>query len=160
MHATRMALSLSPCAWIALLLFLPQSLKLSFDDPFLAVFESFPRDPYLNRYWVDLTGYWVDLPVLAQKRVRVPVFTHAYFVIHVFQCVRACVLCRVCRTYVDRLGLSQLFFSAYYSIQNFPPNAPIIPKDCPIILNYSHQKLRKVHTIICTAHTSRWIFPN
>ena len=25
-------------------------------------------------------------------------------------------------------------FSAYYSIQNFPQNTPIIPRDCPIIL--------------------------
>ena len=42
------------------------------------------------------------------------------------------------------LGLSQLFY--FYSIQNFPQNAPIIPKDCTIILDYSHQKLRKVAT--------------
>ena len=33
-------------------------------------------------------------------------------------------------------GLSQLFyfFSTHYSIQNFPQNAPTIPKDCLIIL--------------------------
>ena len=30
-----------------------------------------------------------------------------------------------------------LYFSTYYSIQNFPQNAPIIPKDCPIIHNYN-----------------------
>ena len=40
----------------------------------------------------------------------------------------------------QQLGLSQLFFfSTYYSIQNFPQNAPIIPKDCPIILNYNSE---------------------
>ena len=31
------------------------SLELSFDNPFLAVFEAFPRYPYCNHYWVDLT---------------------------------------------------------------------------------------------------------
>ena len=35
-------MALSPCAWIALLLFLQQSLELSIDDAFLAVFEAFP----------------------------------------------------------------------------------------------------------------------
>ena len=38
------------------------------------------------------------------------------------------------------VGLSQLFyFSTYYFIQNFPQNAPIIPKDCSIILNYNSE---------------------
>ena len=35
---------------------------------------------------------------------------------------------------IRAIELSQLFYLfTYYSIQNFPQNAPIIPKDCPII---------------------------
>ena len=37
------------------------SLELSFDDPFLAVFEAFPRDLYCNHYWVDLTVFLQSL---------------------------------------------------------------------------------------------------
>ena len=94
-------LVLSPCASTALLLFLLQYLELSFDHPFLAVFESFPRDPYLQSLVVDLTVLlqsllgtcsYLYLHSIVQKtwmcfsvracvlcHTRVPVFVHAYF---------------------------------------------------------------------------------
>ena len=49
------------------------------------------------------------------------------------------------------LGLSQLFyFSAYYSIQNFPKHSPIIPRDWLIILGYSHKNSGKLNNYIAT----------
>ena len=44
----------------------------------------------------------------------------------------------MCQIYTRAVPII-LFSSTYYSIQNFPQNAPIIPKDCPIILNYNSE---------------------
>ena len=50
-------LFLSPCSWIALLLFLPQSLELSFENTFLAVFEAFLRDLYFEGGFVAFASH-------------------------------------------------------------------------------------------------------
>ena len=58
-------------------------------------------------------------------------------------CFNHVIACNALHSYncdYSRLGLSQLFYFFYLLFYSeFPPNAPIIPKDCPIILNYNSE---------------------